>query len=82
MYREKTSTLNINFIGTYNFLEGINSFFCKENKIRKIKNKDIYEIHYGGNLQVKKFLDCLYKDSNIYLDRKYEKYLTLKNCRL
>ena len=38
------------------------------------QNKNAYKIHYGGNFQVKKFLECLYKDSTIYLDRKYEKY--------
>lgn len=28
------------------------------------------------------YWDQLYSKANIYLDRKYEKYLTLKNCRL
>lgn len=33
----------------------------------------------GGNLQVRKALDWLYKDATVYLPRKYEKYLEFKN---
>lgn len=32
----------------------------------------------GGNLQSEKILDWIYKDTNIYLPRKYEKYLEFK----
>jgi hypothetical protein len=33
----------------------------------------------GGNLQVKKVLDWLYQDANIYLPRKYDKYMEFIN---
>lgn len=33
---------------------------------------------WSGNRKVEKILDWMYKDSTIYLDRKYKKYLQLK----
>lgn len=51
-----------------------------------IKNKKYSErkagmiaktVHFGGNNYCKAILDYLYKDSSIYLDRKYEKYISL-----
>ncbi len=35
-------------------------------------------IEFNGNRRVEKVLDWLYKDSTIYLERKYNKYLELK----
>lgn len=46
---------------------GIDSSFYKDGKVA---NK--IQLFYKDN---KKFLDYIYKDSNIYLDRKYNKYL-------
>lgn len=38
------------------------------------KNNITTYLLVGGNKQVKKLLDWLYQDSNIYLKRKYNKY--------
>jgi len=38
------------------------------------KTKSIYELHIRGNRQIIKVLEWLYDDSNIYLDRKFERY--------
>lgn len=38
----------------------------------------LYQIEINKNSDKIKFLDYLYKDSNIYLDRKYKKYLKAK----
>ena len=73
----KNNAYSISFTGTYEILEGMNFYFNKNNKISKYKNKNAYELHYGGNLQVKKILDIIYINSNIYLDRKYDKYKEL-----
>jgi len=35
----------------------------------------------GGNNQVEKILDWIYKDATIYLPRKYDKYIEFKNYR-
>ena len=55
------------------------------------KDRDINntQLNIGGNRQVVKLLDLIYENANIYLDRKYEKYLEIKrlynefinNCR-
>lgn len=63
--------------------------FCykAKNIIQKILNINIYllkkgkisTIKVGGNNQVEKFMDWIYSKSSIKLNRKYEKYLDMKN---
>ena len=66
-------------------------FNCDLLKLLKIKGFNIIEFNYVNEFgttiyspnieRIKdkiKFLDWLYKDSNIYLDRKYKKYLKIK----
>ena len=50
-------------------------------KIIKYKNKNASYISIGGNKQLDDIMDLIYKDSNYYLDRKYDKYLEFKNSR-
>jgi intein-encoded DNA endonuclease-like protein len=45
-------------------------------------NKITSRLSVGGNFQVKKVLDWLYQDATIYLSRKYDKYLEIKNGKL
>lgn len=49
--------------------------------LQKRRKNDVnnYSLEYGGNLQALRLLDYLYGDSNIYLNRKYERYLLLAN---
>jgi hypothetical protein len=46
---------------------------------RRDNNVNDYSLEYGGNKQVLQLLDYLYGNSTIYLQRKYERYLLLKN---
>lgn len=67
-----------------NFQEAIDKLIQKErhNKIRENSNKDgsyRCRVSWRGRAQVLKILDILYKDANIYLNRKYQKYIRLKN---
>ena len=67
--------------GTKNFLEGILKFLNQSHQKlykRNQDDKDNYYFSIGGNIQVEKVLDSLYEDSNIYLDRKHQRYLDLK----
>ena len=50
---------------------GINSsiFYCHDEE----KSTRIFQV--AGKYQVKKFLDWLYQDSDLYLDRKYNQYI-------
>lgn len=70
-----------NSVSTLRFIE---NYFIKQglinNKKRKLGQRHeesstpIRSIKFSGRNQVKNILDFLYKDSTIYLDRKYEKY--------
>lgn len=71
----------LKFTGTKEFLEGINQYFEKNNKIQP--SKSVYELEYGGNRQVERMLNLLYDNDNatIFLDRKHDKYLEFKIYR-
>lgn len=60
----------VDYQGTFNYK------FYKRYKERDINN---YYISYGGNIKVRNIMNYIYKDSTIYLDRKYNKYEFLKN---
>ncbi len=79
-------TFDVDFLGaSKNFHEGLknvlskNGFnFTTETKMNKC-DTEMYYIHINRKKDKYDFLDWIYKDSNIYLDRKYEKYLKCKN---
>lgn len=51
--------------------------FAPVHSIGKDRNEEIKTMHVSGRLQVIRYLDYIYKDANIKLGRKYEKYLEL-----
>ena len=67
----------LSFVGTFNILDGIKNHLGIEKNILKTKD-EIYSLAYSHR-KAKKVADLLYKNSTIYLDRKYEKYLDF--CR-
>lgn len=71
-------------LGTKEFLKEVHKHFPtrydKFNPISTREGSNTYSLDLGGNRQVNNILDYLYKDSNIYLDRKYEKYLYFKSA--
>ena len=89
-YCKSNKSYTIKIVGTDSILNFIKIFIekntnCKINKFYKRRKDDIVSsLELGGNLQVRKVLDILYKDANIYLDRKFERYrnlIELLNCR-
>lgn len=48
---------------------------CSQSLSRPETNSITTTLSVGGNIQVQKFLDWLYKDATIYLPRKHKKYL-------
>lgn len=74
----------IGFIGTYDFVDGaIKEFNLKQNKIADVHHENgakRYQLYQKDEFI--KFLDLLYQDATIYLDRKYEKYLSYKKIDL
>lgn len=49
----------------------INNFYKRQ------EDQDVLSIDFGGNLQVLKFLNYIYKDSSVHLDRKFDRYKQL-----
>lgn len=76
----------ISFLSTEMFLDELQNYFSINLDIKKHKlqtrfperNNNIRTLGIGGNLQVEKILNHLYNNSTIYLERKYDNYLKLK----
>lgn len=82
-----TSPANIgkiaySFAGNHQFLSGLQQYLIcniadyKESKLYKTKSK-IFTFSHGGRFVTQKFLDWLYKDATIFLERKHDIYLKL-----
>ena len=70
--------------GTASLCESVSSIiseacnvFAPVHSIGKDRNEKIKTMHVSGRLQVLRYLDYIYKDADIKLNRKYEKYLEL-----
>lgn len=81
-------SINFKICGTEEFLNGIvevlnenipSYSFNKDNFDKKDKesDKNNYSVSYGGRVKTLTVMNWLYKDSTIYLDRKYELYKKL-----
>ena len=77
------SCFQVGIIGTENFINGfLNSVenINKDNKIFDVHRKNGAKRYvFGAYDDVLNFLNWIYKDANIYLDRKYEHYLDFIN---
>lgn len=71
----------VNFCGTQEMLNGIQKVFGYNKKLGKRwdDGKNNYTLDISGNCQVYDFLTKLYNNATIYLERKYKRYLELKN---
>lgn len=56
------------------YLEDLLQIHCSKSLTHPETNQITTSLSVGGNLQVRKVLDWLYKDATIYLPRKYDKY--------
>ena len=69
--------LRFEILGTYEFLtmyEKTMNMNIKEPKQTKSK---AFSVKHGGNRQVKKIYDYLYKDATIYLERKRDIFIAV-----
>lgn len=75
----------IKFCGTKSVLQGIDLYLPvkKTHKLSKRKKdqKDSYGLEIGGNNQVMDILEYMYSNSNIFLDRKHERYIDFLQYR-
>jgi hypothetical protein len=79
----KTRGATTKMISTLAFCRSINTIIMTQTGIQfgepynDVEDKDVYTVHLAGNRQIAHFLDWLYKDATIYLDRKYDLYQEL-----
>lgn len=76
---------SFSFVGTESFLDGLrtkiieNGFNVSTESSKRFPTTNCcYSIKGSGKKNTISFLDWIYSDSNIYLDRKYDKYLSIK----
>ena len=78
-FTNTSECFQVGIIGTQDFINGFLQVIENINKTNKI-----FEVHrsdgakryvFGAYQDVLNFLNWIYKDANIYLDRKYEYYL-------
>jgi len=85
-----TREYRVKIVGTIPILNYIKEFIelneiANINRYYKRRKTDIVmTLELGGNKQVKNFLDLIYHNANLYLDRKYKKYKELCSqcCRI
>lgn len=78
---KKYNVLRLSILGTYNFISSLQDTLLQNCNITKVKltqckknNSITYQYGKGGNLQVRKIYDYLYKDATVYLERKKERF--------
>lgn len=77
--------VKFNITGTESMMLGIQKILVGEllfkmNKLNRSKNiENCVQLEYSGRLQMKKFYDFLYSDSNVYLKRKKKKFEEILN---
>jgi hypothetical protein len=83
---ENLRRIYIGFVGDIVFLSALKDIIesrlditCSLSKEIKGKAKNIRMLCIYGGKQAETFGDYIYKDSNIFLNRKYDKYLKIKN---
>ena len=80
-HKYKIADRYIHFSGTKEFLEGVRAFLSIKAKVipdKRYLDRNIYCLGTGGNPNILRIFEILYKDATIYLDRKYERFLKLK----
>lgn len=70
----------VGFSGNYEFLNKLSDILSQNNiNMHLSKDKTIFRLRCGGRKKVLKYLNWIYQDANVYLDRKYIKYLEIPN---
>ena len=78
--------MRVNIVGTYDILKTICYIFNKEfnanipkfqTKNKYSENEKVYSAQWGNIYTCKKIYQYLYKDCNIYLDRKLKNFDTI-----
>ncbi|MDU0321145.1 LAGLIDADG family homing endonuclease, partial [Clostridium butyricum] len=81
------NSINFKICGTKEFLEKLREVFNSCSKYsfknvlfkRKKDNKNNYYLSFGGRYKTLSVMNYLYDKSEVYLDRKYKKFILLKS---
>jgi len=77
---KEKGNVNLNFVGTKEFLSVLQDILCEEIGLDKTsihennRGSKAYSFAYGGYADVESIYKYLYKDCNIYLQRKLDKF--------
>ena len=77
--RTNRDIYRVNIVGTNDMISGIIREIGFGYKIKEKRTDKIYYYSYDAIKNFDDLFNFLYKDSNIYLQRKYEKFVTFKN---
>lgn len=85
-YFSETSSASFQITSTNQILESVRSVLEQECNIEFSEKSihsvgNVFNFGFTGAIKIEKILDYFYKDSSIYLDRKYNKYLEFKKWR-
>ena len=74
------NSILVGFVGTAEFLNGLQNIFKTNNKLFKTGENNIaFTYKVKGNIKALNILDYLYDNATIYLERKHEIYIKHKN---
>lgn len=80
--KDKMPQVHFEILGTRDILTGIFNYFSNNDLLRsklKISKKDnIYSLRASGVYNILEIKEILYNNSNLFLDRKYEKFLDIE----
>ena len=82
---DKRNKYQWQLLGTKELLTSIQNFFGTNIKLYQRfpeRDNNNYTLHYYGNLQVVRFLNIIYKDATIFLQRKYDKYAEMQGSNV
>lgn len=85
LYIRGRSVCKITFIGTLQMMTKIQNILsekCDLNKTKIYHCDNVYTFDYGGIYQIKRIFDYLYNEPQMFLDRKYFKFLNCLESRL
>jgi len=79
-YNSKTQKICVGFIGTIDIVSNIKNIFMQELSVfdikisQKNKDKNTYEVDWCNFVDCEKIYNYMYRDCNIFLDRKLNKF--------
>lgn len=84
-FNKKLRKASLSFVGTKSMIEGIQLFFIKNTSVKgslysstTSKGNIVWRLGFCGNQQLEKILDFFYNEEELYMQRKYNRYIQLK----